>query len=220
MGAPAGHTSRMPTLDGRLLSLLGHELRAPAGVIGGYLAMLERADAGLSPTQQRAVEGARRAQQVAVEILEDVSRLAAVARDATPVRIGRLPVATLVAGALATAQGRDATVAVAGTPPDVAVHGDPAATPAAVGTIAAAIAREHGVAVACAVDAGAEVVTLRFAVDGAPALAEGSTFNDLRPGLGLRLVVAVDHVVRLRGRVVELESDGRSYGALVELPRA
>ena len=59
----------------QLLSLLGHELRAPAGVIGGYLALIERERARLSPTQQQALDGARRGQQAIVETLDDLRRL-------------------------------------------------------------------------------------------------------------------------------------------------
>jgi hypothetical protein len=65
-----------------LLTLLGHELRAPAGVIGGYLTMLERHP--LTPDQERALDGARRAQQTLVEILDDVRRLVDVWRDEGP----------------------------------------------------------------------------------------------------------------------------------------
>ena len=64
----------MPTHDSPgLLTLLGHELRAPAGVIGGYLTMIERHPLG--PDQTRALDGARRAQQTVIEILDDVRRL-------------------------------------------------------------------------------------------------------------------------------------------------
>ena len=47
----------------QLLALLGHELRAPAGVVGGYLALLEQGRDSLTPDQQKALAGARKAQQ-------------------------------------------------------------------------------------------------------------------------------------------------------------
>ncbi len=58
-----------------LLALIGHELRAPAGVVGGYLALLEHGHDTLTPEQQKALAGARRAQQSLVEALDDLRRL-------------------------------------------------------------------------------------------------------------------------------------------------
>jgi signal transduction histidine kinase len=43
-----------------LLALLGHELRAPAGVVGGYLALLEQSRDSLTPDQQKALAGGAR----------------------------------------------------------------------------------------------------------------------------------------------------------------
>ena len=75
----------MPMRDAApLVSLLGHELRAPAGVIGGYLTLIERALDRLTPEQQQAVAGARRAQHRLVEILDDASRLTVAWRADTP----------------------------------------------------------------------------------------------------------------------------------------
>ena len=55
-----------------LLALLGHELRAPAGVVGGYLALLEQGRDSLTPDQQKALAGARKAQQALVDALDDL----------------------------------------------------------------------------------------------------------------------------------------------------
>jgi len=185
------------------------------------LAMFERGDAGLTPTQQRAVEGARRAQQVAVEILDDVSRLAAALGEATPARLTGVPVPTLLADMQAAARVREATIALPGLAPGVDVHCDPASTPAALAAVAVAIAREHGAPLACAVDAAAGLVALRLTVEDAPATAARSeAFNELRAGMGLRLVVAVDHLRRIGGHVAEIVSGNRSFGVVVELPRA
>jgi signal transduction histidine kinase len=75
----------MPTRDAAaIVSLLGHELRAPAGIIGGYLTLIERSQDSLTPDQQQAVAGARRAQHRLVEILDDASRLTSAWRAETP----------------------------------------------------------------------------------------------------------------------------------------
>ena len=69
-----------------LLALLGHELRAPAGVIGGYLTMIERQP--LTPDQLRALDGARRAQQAMIDVLDDVRRLVGRVARRGPARSG------------------------------------------------------------------------------------------------------------------------------------
>src|ERR1700724_2643323 len=57
----------------QLLSLAVHELRTPAGVVGGYLRMLQRDAAPLSELQRKMVHEAERSCQRLVAIIAELS---------------------------------------------------------------------------------------------------------------------------------------------------
>ena len=212
-----------------LLSLLAHELRAPAGVMGGYLALLDKADGQLSSEQQAAVSGARRAQQRLVEILDDISQLVAEWR-AEAVAAGALALAPLIDDVRAVAKARELALTVA-APFEAAVlaRASQATVADAVVSVAAAVAREHGVGVQVTVhlaqghDSGnpsgvADVcLTWQIRADGArlethAAGSEREPFNLWRPGLGLRLVVAATTLVNAGARLDEVLVEGARVG--------
>ncbi|MEP7117922.1 MAG: hypothetical protein ABI880_10085 [Acidobacteriota bacterium] len=200
-----------------LLSLLGHELRAPAGVIGGYLILIDRAADRLSPEQMQALAGARRAQLQLVEVLDHASRLLATWQgdDATPVALSLTSVLEGV-GAAAVAQALPLTVDV---PAELALQltAVKASLVDAVVSVAAALAREHGADVALTVSAsaaGGAVCHIRPATTRAvaPASHTREPFNWWRPGLGLRLVVAATVLVEASAQLEEVLDQGRRLG--------
>src|SRR5580693_3204651 len=58
-----------------LLSLAVHELRTPAGVVGGYLRMLQRDTTPLSELQRKMVDEAERSCQRLVAIIAELSEI-------------------------------------------------------------------------------------------------------------------------------------------------
>jgi signal transduction histidine kinase len=72
-----------PEETARLLSLISHELRAPIGVIRGYLRLLEQR-AELEPAVRDAVAAALRASARAADLLSEVSTLAQLGRGDAP----------------------------------------------------------------------------------------------------------------------------------------
>lgn len=216
----------MTTRDSpNLLTLLGHELRAPAGVIGGYLTMLERHP--LTPEQERALDGARRAQHTLIDVLDDVRRLVDVWRDDGPA-VRRLPLVVILERTVARCAELDVDLDVS-IPPDadfsVAANDDLLVQ--SLAAIATAVAREHGAPVVCDVTREQPASARAFALLAflprdrpLPADPTRVEFHHLRPGLGLRLVVALEHVRRAGGDAHDLVSGDRPAGVELRLPLA
>lgn len=213
----------MPMRDAApLLSLLGHELRAPAGVVGGYLAMLELQTDGLSPQQRQVLAGARRGQQAIVEALDDLRRLTAAWRaDDEPLTAIAL---TLLADEMTRiAQARAVPVRIVASD-DVAVQrrGRDAALAEGLVTVAEAVAREAGGAVTAhaTVDAEGLVWRLRFAEGPSADGAARVPFDLWRSGLGVRLVTASEVIQAAGGHLADVRANSLRVGADVMLPLA
>jgi hypothetical protein len=208
-----------------LLTLLGHELRAPAGVIGGYLTMIQRQP--LTAEQERALDGARRAQQTVVDILDDVRRLVEVWREPAPAARPQ-PLTDVLDRTVAACSGGDVDL-------DVSIHPDADLGVAAsrdvlvqvFTALATTVAREHASPVVCDVTREGPGRAHAFAL--LAFLPRGKNFrtaprrvdfHHLRPGLGLRLVVAVEHLRRIGGDAFDLVSGDRPAGIEVRLPVA
>lgn len=200
-----------------LLSLLGHELRAPVGVVGGYLALLEQGRDKLTPDQQKAVAGARRAQQSMVDALDDLRRLTVAWRsDAEPVSWVALPRLVEEVLQLAAARGVPLTVhSVAAVA--VPRRGRDTALAEALVALAEAVAREHGVdAVADTdVDQGDLVWRVRPVGANAAAPAIAHDFDMWRAGLGVRVVAATVAIAASHGTIVDLRVGEARYGVSV-----
>ena len=208
-----------------LLALLGHELRAPAGVIGGYLTMIERQQ--LTPDQLRALDGARRAQQTMIDILEDVRRLVEVWRDeAPPTRLQ--PLIDVLDRSVAHCADANVDLEVSIHPDaDFSVTANRDALVQALVTFATIVAREHGAPVVCDVTREGpgrahSFALLSFLPRGKNFRADPRRveFHHLRPGLGLRVLVAVEHVDNAGGDVHDLVSGKNAAGIEVRLPIA
>lgn len=204
-----------------LLSLLGHELRAPAGVLGGYLALLEQDAERLSARQRQALAGARRAQQTLVGGLDDLRRLllAWQAEDEPTVAIG-LP--ELIGETARIAASRTVPLTIA---PDgiVAVPCHRRDTSLAEGLVALAeaVARETGGAVTARVATDDRTITWQFRP--AQPLDEPlarRAFDLWRPGLGVRLVTAAVAIESLGGTLDDLWAGDRRAGIDATLPVA
>ncbi len=208
-----------------LLALLGHELRAPAGVIGGYLTMIERQP--LTPDQARALDGARRAQQAMIDILDDVRRLVELWRDeASAAR--HLPLTDVLDRAVARCADTDVDLEVSIHPEaDLSVMANRDVLVQAVAALATSVAREHGAPVVCDVTREGPgrahaFALLSFLPRGKNFRADPKRveFHQFRPGLGLRLVVAVEHIRHAGGDVHDLVSGKSPAGIELRLPIA
>lgn len=206
-----------------LLSLLGHELRAPVGVVGGYLALLEQGRDQLTPDQEKAVAGARRAQQSMVDALDDLRRLTVAWRaEAEPVSWVTLPRLVEEVLQLAAVRGVPLTVDRAAAPDGaaavaVARRGRDTALAEALVALAEAVAREHGAdAVAdTAVDHGVLVWRVRPAGADPAAPAVAHDFDVWRAGLGVRVVAATVTIAASHGTLADLRVADARYGVVV-----
>lgn len=203
-----------------LLSLTGHELRAPTGVLGGYLSLIEKRAAELTPDHQRALAGARRAQQRLIELLDELRSVAAVWNaDAS-----RRPTMRTSIASVATLLASGATDVVVEWVHDAGqVSGEVALTSEELRTIldalAQAVVREHGGVLRCRVARDSfscqlDIVSTTPADDALPRLA----FTRYRGGLGLRLVRAFALVERVSGRIEVVEVEGVPRGLRATLP--
>lgn len=201
-------------VDTPLLSLLGHELRAPVGVVGGYLALLEQGRERLTPEQQKAVAGARRAQLALVEVLDDLGRLTVALRaEAQPLTVVPLPQLADDVRRLAAARQLPLTIAVT---TDVAVprRGRDAALAAGLTAVAEAVGREHGAAVVVttAIEPPSLVWRVRPAGADAAATPTRHPFDLGRSGLGVRLIAAAATIAASHATLEDLRVDGGRFG--------
>jgi hypothetical protein len=189
-----------------LLALLGHELRAPAGVVGGYLALLEQGRASLTPDQQKALAGARKAQQSLVEALDDLRRLTVSWRaEDEPLTWVALPLLAQEVRSLAATRGVPLTLATAETV-DVPRRGRDTALAEALVTVSEAVAREHGVPVVASPTVRGRTLVWRVRPQGAASddAATRRDFHLWRPGLGVRLVAAAVTITASHGTLDDL----------------
>lgn len=204
----------------QLLSLTGHELRAPAGVLGGYLSLLEKHAADLSATDQRALAGARRAQLKVIELLDEMRRLAAIWHEPAAGLAPRTPVAAIAA--YFASGGTDVVTEVA---PEIAsMPGDVPLTRDALQTVVEAltqtVVREHGGVVRCRTSrepgwCHIDVTSPIPPDDDWPR----PPFTRYRGGLGLLLIIAFALVEGTGGAIVPI-ADERARGLRATLPWA
>lgn len=200
------------------LSLLGHELRAPAGVVGGYLAILETESERLSPRQRQALAGARKAQQAIVDGLDDLRRLTLAwqGEDEPLTRVG-LPQLAATVGHFATARGVPLRI-VADQVVAVPRRGRDDAMAEGLAAVAEAVAREHGAEVVATTHVDGTALTWRVLPADTTLPADGvvrEAFDLSRAGLGVRLVSAAISITSSAGRLEDLRVDGQRAGVEV-----
>ncbi len=217
----------------KLLSLLAHELRTPAGVVAGYLRMLLQGRSGdLTDAQRSLVEAADRSSARLTELLDELSDLAKLEADSAP-RAGQTPVALaeLLSPLRGSGAAREASaITIHGDIPDVAVDADVTRLRRALSALAAAERRD---------EAGTIPVVLRSWTEGRSdqldvLIALGSPdiirevgpharatrlpFDCWRGGHGLALALAARVIALHDGAVWTLATRPGSSVTLVRLP--
>jgi signal transduction histidine kinase len=184
---------------GRLLSLISHEVRAPLGVVRGYLRLLEQHAGGWSEQQRHAVAAALKASDRATEILNQVSTLARLHRAEPALSNVPTPLAPLVRAAISDVTlPREPTVAIRiGDIPDMAVVADAALLKGAIAALTTAVVKAQAVDATVQVraeeqhDDDQQGVLVTISVLDAPRPSPAGAPLDLsRGGLGLELAIA------------------------------
>jgi signal transduction histidine kinase len=211
---------------GHLLSLIAHEVRAPLGVVRGYLLLLDQG-AGLPEAHRTAVAASLRASDRAAELLNQLSALARLHRGEVVLSLQHLPLPPLLQSAIETlALPKDPVVTVhVGDTPDVSVMADGPLMRTAIAGLASAVVRAQ------AADTRVYLLTreepyhgergVTLTITAMEALTASHTDRPLdlmRGGLGLELPIAEFIIDAHRGHVLERRDDKRFVGVVVWLP--
>ena len=217
----------------KVLSLTGHEIRNPLGVVVGYIRMVLSERAGpLAPFQRKALEESMNSCGRLKEIVDQLGALRDLEDGLTKLQNIRIESRTLLEEAIgAVPEMTDRTVAIeldTGSE-DVFVSGDPARLPTALASVIFAIRREvvnsDRVVVRQRITTNGGARSIRIAIApperidqlanaGADSL---TTFDEWRGGLGLSLPIA-RRVIDLHGGTVWSPVVDPRGGAALALP--
>jgi signal transduction histidine kinase len=217
----------------KVLSLTGHELRNPLGVVVGYIRMVLSERSGpLAPFQRKALEESMHSCGRLKEIVEQLGALRDLEDGVTKLQSIRIESRTLLEEAIdAVPEMTDRTVAIEldRGPEEVSVAGDPARLRTALASVIFAIRREVVSSDRVVVrqrltsTAGTRSVWIaiapperidRLANPGTDGL---TTFDEWRGGLGLSLPIA-RRVINLHGGTVWSPVEDSRAGAALALP--
>src|SRR5436309_69636 len=213
--------------SGRLLSLAVHELRTPAGIVGGYLRMLER-ESPLNERQRKMVAEAQKACQQLVGLIEELSEIQKL--DANLIALERQPFELfhIVGEAVEEARRQgDVQLQVTGQTTGAPVDGDVARLKAAVATVLRAVLRDTAPDTPVVVDRqlkdvdgvpSAVVIIADQERAAAPLDADSAPFDEGRGGLGLAVPIARRIIRRHGGQVRSPIRDGGRAVAIISLP--
>jgi K+-sensing histidine kinase KdpD len=205
-----------------VLSLAGHELRGPAGILGGYLKLLGRDRARLTDRQQQVVDAAERALGQLVATLDELREVQRRLLPDAPAPPTTTP--TDLAAALEEAASPPpggASVEVQRLTAAVVWVGDRQALVRALAACLEAVAREHLPPVTLQVrpSVAEGVALVQVVARGAPGAAYAAHPLDVRrSGVGLRLVLAQLIVEAGGGALHDLTLDGAPAGIALTLP--
>jgi signal transduction histidine kinase len=210
------------------LSLVVHELRTPANVVGGYLRMLQRDAEGLGERQRKMIDEAERSCQRLVAIVAELSEIQKL--DADIIQLVQepfdlFPLLQRIVDDVKRREEFEVGVELQGPSEGAPIRGDAARLESALSAILRAVLRELPPSTSVVVNRQIDARQKRSAVI---AIAEkrvladaykdsGIPFDEKRGGLGLAVPLARRIVERHGGSVFSPEGQGRSI-AIVRLP--
>jgi cell cycle sensor histidine kinase DivJ len=215
----------------QLLSLAVHEMRTPAGIVGGYLRMLQRdTTAPLNERQKKMVDEAERSCQRLVELISELSEVQRL--DAERVELAQqsfdvFGVIEQAAAAVQIPEDRGVRLELRGPSEGAPARGDAARLQRAYHAIFRAIVREmpensrvvgerrvetrDGARAATLVVADERHLNGAWTTDAVP-------FDEKRGGLGLALPIARRVIEHHGGRIWSPPGDAARSVAIVSLP--
>jgi signal transduction histidine kinase len=214
---------------GRLLSLISHEVRAPLGVMRGYMRLLEQQGHNLSESNRHAVSAALKASDRAADILAQVSSLARLQRDDVATALKPTAVEPLLRTALRAVSMPPepiVTVHVANTP-SLSIAADEDLLRIAIAGLTSAVVRAQASDCRVFLLARDETrddrpgVTLTIATtETADGGAEEAPLDITRGGLGLDLPIAAFIIAAHHGLVFERHERDRFAGITAWVPQS
>ena len=217
----------IPEELGRLLSLISHEVRAPIGVMRGYLRLLEQQGSELTEPHRAAIAASLRAGDRATEILQQLSVLARLHRGEATLSTARTALEPLLRAAVhAVVMPAEPIITIhVGETPDAWMMADEAllrtAIASLIGAVVKAQAADNRVYLLSREEAndGEQGVTVTItAMEAISGTHEDRPVDMLRGGLGLELPIASFILDAHRGHVLERRSENRLTGFTIWLP--
>jgi two-component system sensor histidine kinase ArlS len=214
---------------GQLLSLISHEVRAPLGVMRGYLRLLEQQRHDLSEPHRHAVTAALKASDRAADILGQVSALARLQRNEGAAALKPTPLEPLLRAAVhGVSMPPEPIVTVhVGDTPALSIVGDDDLLRVAIAGLTSAVVRAQ------ATDCRVFLLTREETRDGQPgvlltiattdverSVAREAPLDIMRGGLGLDLPIAAFIIGAHHGVVFERHEDDRFAGISMWVPRS
>ena len=214
---------------GRLLSLISHEVRAPLGVMRGYMRLLEQQSQALPDTHRHAVTAALKASDRAADILAQVSALARLQREEVAAALKPTAVESLLRAAVhAVSMPPEPIVTVhVGETAALSMTADEQLMRSALAGLTSAVVRAQ--ATDCRVflrarpetRAGRPGVMLTIApTESESASAREVPLDITRGGLGLDLPIAAFIIDAHGGLVFERHETNRFAGIIVWMPES
>ena len=213
------------------MSLVVHELRTPAGVVGGYLRMLQGDGADpLSERQLKMISEAEKSCARLVAIVAEMSELSKL--EAGLIKLGRQPIDLFplvedVANGVHESQDRGVRIEVGGSAGGAMLEGDQTRLRQAFSAIIKAIVREQAATCTVVVDrrhdrsGGSSSAVIVIAESGSVHTAYESApapFDEKRGGLGLSLPLARFVIEAHGGRLTSPSGASVRGAAVVTLP--
>jgi two-component system sensor histidine kinase ArlS len=212
---------------GRLLSLISHEVRAPVGVMRGYMRLLEQQGTELSEQHRHAVSAALKAGERATELLNQVSALARLHRGEITLSLAPAPLEPVLrAAAHAVVMPPDPIITVhIGETPQVSVMADGEMLRGAFAGLTSAVVRAQATDSRIFLlsrdqsrDGERGVVVTITAMEAVSETYVEQPLDVSRGGLGLELPIAAFLIDAHRGQVMERREQNRFIGVVVWLP--
>jgi signal transduction histidine kinase len=215
----------------RLISLAVHEFRTPAGVVAGYLRMLQRdADQPLSGRQRKMVDEAERSCQRLTALITELNEIRKFDEQQPEVSsrtFDLFPLVADIAGDVHEGEDRDVRLRILGPEDGATIRGDETPMRSAFSAFFKAILREMPASTTVVgerrlvAEGGATRAVVIIAAEpnlqasySAPPL----PFDEMRGGLGLTLPFARRVIERHGGRVWSPDQEHGRGAAIISLP--